>query len=247
MDEIRKFHFQQDYLGCVDDEANIANKCDARRQVFSDNISSSLSRWLDRLKSTMMTAEYMIKTTTLLKIQRELCMFSSLPDLIGIDMDETRMFHFQQDYLGCVDDEANIVKKCDARRQVTSDDISYSLSRWLDRLMSVMMTPAVYAIIVPTVFVSKNTLYCYVEQNKLGRYEMFARCCNVCCQCTSALGSAKSTLSCACLLPLPPSSSSRGRQSRRRSASRGTRRTKSCTPSLSCCRLPYKHVQSTYL
>ena len=24
MDEIRKFHFQQDYLGCVDDEANIA-------------------------------------------------------------------------------------------------------------------------------------------------------------------------------------------------------------------------------
>ena len=118
MDEIRKFHFQQDYLGCVDDEANIANKCDARRQVFSDNISSSLSRWLDRLKSTMMTAKYVINTTTLHKIQRELCMFSSLPDLIGIDMDETRMFHFQQDYLGCVDDEANIVKKCDARRQV---------------------------------------------------------------------------------------------------------------------------------
>ena len=159
-------------------------------------------------------------------------------------MDETRMFHFQQGYLGCVDDEANIVKKCDARRQVTSDDNSYSLSRWLDRLMSIMMTPAVYAIIVPTVFVSKNTLYCYVEQNKLGRYEMFARCCNVCCQCTSALGSAKSTLSCACLLPLPPSSSSRGRQSRRRSASRGTRRTKSCTPSLSRCRLPSTHVQS---
>ena len=79
MDEIRKFHFQQDYLGCVDDEANIANKCDARRQVFSDNISSSLSRWLDRLKSTMMTAKYMIKTTTLLKIQCELCMFSTLP------------------------------------------------------------------------------------------------------------------------------------------------------------------------
>ena len=164
----------------------------------------------------------------------------------GVEFDTTD-FYSQQDYLGCVDDEANIVKKCDARRQVTSDDISYSLSRWLDRLMSVMMTPAVYAISVPTVFV-KNTLCCYDEQNKLGRYdEMFVRCCNVTCQCTSALGSAKSTLSCACLLPLPPSSSSRGRQSRRRSATRGTRRTKSCTPSLSCCRLPYKHVQSTYL
>ena len=236
MDEIRKFHFQQDYLGCVDDEANIVKKCDTRRQVFSDNISSSLSRWLDRLKSYMMTAEYMIKTTTLLKIQRELCMFSPLPDLIGIDMDETRMFLFQQGYLGCVDDEANIVKKCDARRQVTSDNISPSLSRWLDRLMCIIMTmtTAVYAISVPTVFVSKNTLCCYDEQNKLGRYdEMFVWCCNVCCQCTSALGSAKSTLSCACLLPLPPSSSSRGRKSRRRSATRGTRRTKSCTPSLS--------------
>ena len=187
MDEIRKFHFQQDYLGCVDDEANIVKKCDARRQVFSDNISSSLSRWLDRLKSYMMTAEYMIKTTTLLKIQRELCMFSPLPDLIGIDMDETRMFLFQQGYLGCVDDEANIVKKCDARRQVTSDNISPSLSRWLDRLMSIMMTmtAAVYAISVPTVFVSKNTLCCYDEQNKLGRYdEMFARCCDVCYHCT---------------------------------------------------------------
>ena len=95
MDEIRKFHFQQDYLGCVDDEANIVKKCEARRQGTSENISSSLSRWLDRLKSYMMTAEYMIKTTTLLKIQRELCMFSPLPDLIGIDMDE-RMFLFLQ-------------------------------------------------------------------------------------------------------------------------------------------------------
>ena len=57
MDEIRKFHFQQDYLGCVDDEANIVKKCDARRQVTSDAISYSLSRWLDRLKSYMMTAE----------------------------------------------------------------------------------------------------------------------------------------------------------------------------------------------
>ena len=223
------FHFQQDYLGCVDDEANIVKKCDARRQGNSENISSSLSRWLDRLKSYMMTARYVINTTTLLKIQRELYMFSSLPALIGIDMDETRMFHFQQGYLGCVDDEANIVKKCDARRQVTSDNISPSLSRWLDRLMSIMMTmtAAVYAISVPTVFVSKNTLCCYDEQNKLGRYdEMFVRCCDVCCQCTSALGSAKSTLSCACLLPSPPSSSGRGRQSRRRSATRGTKKNK---------------------
>merc|ERR1711983_75267 len=68
--------------------------------------------------------------------------------------------------------------------------------------MSIMMTMtvAMYAISVPDVFVFKNTLCCYDEQNKLGRYdEMFA------------LGSAKSTLSCAFLLPLPPSSSSRGR------------------------------------
>ena len=102
-------------------------------------------------------------------------------------MDKIRKFHFQQDYLGCVDDEANIVKKCDARRQVTSDNISPSLSRWLDRLMSIMMTmtAAVYAISVPTVFVSKNTLCCYDEQNKLGRYDdMFARCCDVCYHCT---------------------------------------------------------------
>ena len=163
---IKNFHSQQDYLGCVDGEANIVKKCDARRQGNSENISSSLFRWQDRLKSYMVTTRYMINTTTLPKILRELYMFSLLPALIGIDMDETRMFHFQQDYLGCVDDEANIVKKCDARRQVTSDDISYSLSRWLDRLMSVMMTPAVYAIIVPTVFVSKNTLCCYDEQSK---------------------------------------------------------------------------------
>ena len=56
-----------------------------------------------------------IKTEKLLKIQRELCKFSRLPALFSIDMDDARMFHFQQDYLGCVDDEANIVKKCDAR------------------------------------------------------------------------------------------------------------------------------------
>ena len=108
---------------------------------------------------------------------------------IGIDMDEIRKFHFQQDYLGCVDDEANIANKCDARRQVFSDNISSSLSRWLDRLMSIMMTmtTAVYAISVLTVFISKNTP-CYdafVKQNKLGNNdEMFVRCCNVCYHCT---------------------------------------------------------------
>ena len=133
--------------------------------------------------------------------------------IISIDMDDTRMLHFQQDYLGCVDDEANIVKKCDARRQVYSDNNFSSLSRWLGRLMSIpmTMTVAMYAISVPDVFVFKNTLCCYDEQNKLDRYdEMFVRCCDVCCQCTFALGSAKSTLSCAFLLPSPPSSSSRG-------------------------------------
>ena len=134
--------------------------------------------------------------------------------IISIDMDDTRMLHFQQDYLGCVDDEANIVKKCDARRQVYSDNNFSSLSRWLGRLMSIpmTMTVAMYAISVPDVFVFENTLCCYDEQNTLGRYdEMFVRCCDVCCQCTFALGSAKSTLSCAFLLPSPPSSSSRGR------------------------------------
>ena len=35
--------------------------------------------------------------------------------IISIDMDDTRMLHFQQDYLSCVDDEANIVEKM--RRQ----------------------------------------------------------------------------------------------------------------------------------
>ena len=98
-------------------------------------------------------------------------------------MDDTRMLHFQQDYLGCVDDEANIVKKCDARRQVYSNNNIASLSRWLGRLMSIMMTMtvAMYAISVPDVFVFENTLCCYDEQNKLGRYdEMFVRCCDVC-------------------------------------------------------------------
>ena len=93
-------------------------------------------------------------------------------------MDDTRMLHFQQDYLGCVDDEANIVKKCDARRQVYSNNNISSLSRWLGRLMSIMMTMtvAMYAISVPDVFVFENTLCCYDEQNKLGRYdEMFVR------------------------------------------------------------------------
>ena len=116
-------------------------------------------------------------------------------------MDDTRMLHFQQDYLGCVDDEANIVKKCDARRQVYSDNNFSSLSRWLGRLMSIpmTMTVAMYAISVPDVFVFENTLCCYDEQNKLDRYdEMFVRCCDVCCQCTFALGSAKSTLSACC-------------------------------------------------
>ena len=134
--------------------------------------------------------------------------------IIRIDMDDTRMLHFQQDYLGCVGDEANILKKCDARRQVYSDNNFSSLSRWLGRLMSITMTMtvAMYAISVPDVFVSKNTLCCYDKQNKLGRYdEMLVRCCDVCCQCTFALGSAKSTLSCAFVLPSPPSSSSRGR------------------------------------
>ena len=53
---------------------------------------------------------YWSRQKMLFKIQRELCNFSPLPALIGIDMDDTRIFHFQQDYLGCVDDGANIMK-----------------------------------------------------------------------------------------------------------------------------------------
>ena len=70
MDKIRKFHFQQDYLGCVEDEANIVKKCDARRQEISGNIFPCLSRWLDGLKSIMMiTAVYMINSTTMFMLK----------------------------------------------------------------------------------------------------------------------------------------------------------------------------------
>ena len=47
---------------------------------------------------------------------------------IGNDMYASKNFHSQQDYLGCVDGEANIMKKCDARRQVVSDNDSSPLS-----------------------------------------------------------------------------------------------------------------------
>ena len=117
----------------------------------------------------------------MLKKQRELCTNSPLPALIRIDTDVVRKIHFQQDYLGCVEDEANIVKKCDARRQEISGNIFPCLSRRLDRLMSIMMTTAVYVINSKTmsvfksvstmaVFVSKN-MQCYDaydEKNKVG-------------------------------------------------------------------------------
>ena len=80
-----------------------------------------------------------------------------------IDTESTRKIHFQQEYLGCVEDEANIKKKCDARRQDVSGYISPCLSRWLDRLMFILMTAAVSMVTatrsMPTtvVFVSKNT------------------------------------------------------------------------------------------
>ena len=80
--------------------------------------------------------------------------------MIRIDTEPTRKIHFQQDYLGCVEDEANIKKKCDARRQDISRYISPCLSRWLDRLMCITMTAAVYMFrSMPTnvVFMSKNT------------------------------------------------------------------------------------------
>ena len=176
-------------------------------------------------------------------------------------MDDTRMLHFQQDYLGCVDDEANIVKKCDARRQVYSDNNFSSLSRWLGRLMSITMTMtvAMYAISVPDVFVFENTLCCYDEQNKLDRYdEMFVRCCDVCCQCTFALGSYPELCFPAAIATLLIKQRkgmqefisqkiyrTRGRDSRRRSATIGTRRIKSCTTFPSLLPSSCKHIQST--
>ena len=57
MDKIKNFHSQQDCLGCVDDETNIVNKCDARRQVVSGNEMFSLSKEWDRSISVL-TAVY---------------------------------------------------------------------------------------------------------------------------------------------------------------------------------------------
>jgi len=173
-------------------------------------------------------------------------------------MDDTRMLHFQQDYLGCVDDEANIVKKCDARRQVYSDNNFSSLSRWLGRLMSITMTMtvAMYAISVPDVFVFENTLCCYDEQNKLGRYdEMFVRCCDVCSWIRQVYPELCFPAAIATLLIKQRKGlqefisqkiyRTRGRDSRRRSATRGTRRIKSCTTFPSLLSSSCKHVQST--
>ena len=82
----------------------------------------------------------------MLKKQRELCTNSPLPALIRIDTDVMRKIHFQQDCFGCVDDEANIVNKCDARRQVVSGNEMFSLSKEWDGSISVLT--AVYGAIV---------------------------------------------------------------------------------------------------
>ena len=56
MDAIKNFHSQQDYLGCVDGEANIVKKCDARRQVVSGNdMFSTVSKEWDRLMISVLT------------------------------------------------------------------------------------------------------------------------------------------------------------------------------------------------
>ena len=57
---------------------------------------------------------------------------------VGINMDKIKNFHSQQDCLGCVDDEANIVNKCDARRQVVSGNEMFFLSKEWDRLIPVL-------------------------------------------------------------------------------------------------------------
>ena len=52
---IKNFHSQQDYPGCVDDEANIMKKCDARHQVESGNeMFSAVSKVLDRLMTSVL-------------------------------------------------------------------------------------------------------------------------------------------------------------------------------------------------
>ena len=57
MDALKNFHSQQDYLGCVDGEANIMKKCDARRQVVSGNdMFSTVSKEWDRLRISVLTA-----------------------------------------------------------------------------------------------------------------------------------------------------------------------------------------------
>ena len=59
MDAMKNFNSQQDYPGCVDGEANIMKKCDARRQLASDNeMFSSLSKEWERLMISVLTAMY---------------------------------------------------------------------------------------------------------------------------------------------------------------------------------------------
>lgn len=59
MDAMKNFNSQQDYPGCVDGEANIMKKCDARRQLVSDNeMFSSLSKEWERLMISVLTAMY---------------------------------------------------------------------------------------------------------------------------------------------------------------------------------------------
>merc|ERR1719347_109784 len=115
--------------------------------------------------------------------------------------------------------------------------------------ITMIMTVAMYAISVPDVFVFENTLCCYDEQNKLGRYDkMFVRCCDVCCQCICSwirqvypelcFPAAIATLIIKQRKGMQEFMSqkiyrTRGRDSRRRSATRGTRRTKSFTTFLS--------------
>ena len=174
------------------------------------------------------------------------------------------MLHFQQDYLGCVGDEANILKKCDARRQVYSDNNFSSLSRWLGRLMSIpmTMTVAMYAISVPDVFVFENTLCCYDEQNKLRQIWWdvctVLRCLlpmHICSWIRQVYPELCFPAAIATLLIKQRKGMqefisqkiyrTRGRDSRRRSATKGTRRIKSCTTFPSLLSSSCKHAQST--
>ena len=181
--------------------------------------------------------------------------------IISIDMDDTRMLHFQQDYLGCVDDEANIVKKCDARRQVYSDNNFSSLSRWLGRLMSIPMTMTVADQRAKCICLREHLVLLWrAEQVRQIWWDVCTvlRCLlpmHICSWIRQVYPELCFPAAIATLLIKQRKGMqefisqkiyrTRGRDSRRRSATKGTRRIKSCTTFPSLLSSSCKHAQST--